>query len=411
MATWVEDITQALNNLDGKGSLSQIFSEVEKIRQAPLPKNWKHIIQDIIYKNSSDTQKFQGNDLFQRIEKGVWALKDKNNISKPTQFSKKYLEPILENYQILESLDEIANTLRTIKEYRDYQDPDSNQWKEYVKEFFHILGFSTDDKSPRLMTLNVLGTNYTPKAIVCYVEPGENFDVVAPGFEWESFLFYAAKSHQIDWGIITDGLRLKIIHYLEDENQDTSYWPDLDGVVSQEKLDTFCTIYKVFSYLKGNADESVQWPKDPEYTENHKLRRKFWGQLLDKAKTKTQLHAKVLPKKENWVSASAGKSGLTFVYFIRMDDAQVELYIDRNDAASNKIFFNTLLEHKVEIEKLFGCPLDWQLLPYKRASRIRYVISDYGLKDQEHWDELQDLLIDAMIRLERALRTYIHHLD
>lgn len=90
-----------------------------------------------------------------------------------------------------------------------------------------------------------------------------------------------------------------------------------------------------------------------------------------------------------------------------MDNAQVELYIDRGEAEWNKMVFNTFLQHKVEIEELFGGPLEWQLLPDKRASRIRFVISSYGLKDQEHWDELQDKLIDAMIRLERALRNYI----
>jgi len=52
--------------------------------------------------------------------------------------------------------------------------------------------------------------------------------------------------------------------------------------------------------------------------------------------------------------------------------------------------FNTFLQHKSEIEQIFGEPLDWQLLPDKRASRIRYLISGYGLIDQDHWDELQD---------------------
>jgi hypothetical protein len=69
--------------------------------------------------------------------------------------------------------------------------------------------------------------------------------------------------------------------------------------------------------------------------------------------------------------------------------------------------FNTFLQHKVEIEELFGGPLDWQLLPDKRASRIRFVISSFGLIDQDHWDELQDKLIDMMIRLEKAFKPYI----
>ena len=69
--------------------------------------------------------------------------------------------------------------------------------------------------------------------------------------------------------------------------------------------------------------------------------------------------------------------------------------------------FNTFLQHKVEIEDLFGGPLEWQLLPEKRASRIRFVISSFGLIDQDHWGELQDQLIESMIKLEKAFRNQI----
>ena len=83
------------------------------------------------------------------------------------------------------------------------------------------------------------------------------------------------------------------------------------------------------------------------------------------------------------------------------------LYIDRGEADWNKKVFNTFLQNKAEIEASFGEPLDWQLLPDKRASRIRYVISGYGLKDKDQWDELQGQLVDAMIRLEKAFRLSI----
>jgi len=91
-----------------------------------------------------------------------------------------------------------------------------------------------------------------------------------------------------------------------------------------------------------------------------------------------------------------------------MNDAQVELYIDRGEVEWNRMVFNTFLQHKVEIEDLFGGPLDWQLLPDKRAIRIRYLISGYGLIDQDHWDELQDKMIESMIRMDKAFRPFIN---
>ena len=416
MATWVEDIVQALKNLGGQAHRKDILEEIQRIRKEPLPLHAIESMQERIEAYSSDSKHFRGKDLFKKMGNGVWALRDQETATQSVPRAPKQKDTVPQNFLPPESFEEIANILTTIKQYRDYQHPDSSTWKEYVDEFFHILGFSTDEKNQRLMTLSLMGTNHTPKAIVCYIKPGENFEEITPGLEWESYLFYAAKFHQVEWGVLTDGLQLKVVHFKDQDNMQPSYWPDLDGIVCQEKLDTFCTVYKVFSFIKGydgkpsgqgHQKKLQQGQKDGELAERHVLRLRFWGELLEKAKTKTKLHAKVSPGIGNWVGAGAGKTGLGFNYVVRMDNAQVELYIDRGEAEWNKMVFNTFLQHKVEIEELFGGPLEWQLLPDKRASRIRFVISSYGLKDQEHWDELQDKLIDAMIRLERALRNYI----
>lgn len=418
MATWLEEIIQAFKNLGGEANLQDVLEEVRRIRGGPLPKTWREIIHDNIYYHSSDTKKFQGKkDIFRKVGTGVWKLRDQSTTSSFSRTASKQKKLIPEDYLPSEPFAEIENVLWTIKQYRDYHHPNSSSWKEYVDEFFHILGFSTEEKGPRLMTLNVMGSNHTPRAIVGFVHPGENFDEMVAGLSWESYLFFAAKYYQIDWGILTDGLQLKVVHYQDREVQQPTCWPDIDGVIQNEKLDTFCTIYKMFSFIKGDGGKSVADQGKRQRTmhgrnredlaDRHRLRLEFWRQLLDKAKTRTKLHAKVSPGIENWVSAGAGKSGLGFNYVVRMDDAQVELYIDRGEADWNKRVFNTFLQHKTEIEDLFGGPLDWQLLSDKRASRIRFVISNYGLIDQDHWDELQDKMIESMIRMEKAFRPFI----
>jgi len=264
LATWVEDIIQALINLGGQAPYSQIYEEVKRVRKGPFPTSWQFVIQGTIETHSSDSKKFNGKDYFRKVDKGVWALRNPAAAPKTVQQAPKQKDVVPHHYLPPESFEEIANILRTIKQYRDYQHPDSPSWKEYVDEFFHILGFSTDGKSQRLVTLSLMGMNHTPRAIVCYVNPGENFDEIAPGLEWESYLFYAAKFHQIDWGILTDGLRLRIIHFKDQDNKQPSYWPDLDGVVCQEKLDTFCAIYKVFSFIKGYDGKSAIEQEKPK---------------------------------------------------------------------------------------------------------------------------------------------------
>ncbi len=417
MATWVEDIVQALKNLGGQATLAQIYEEVKRIRTEPLPRAMQEVIQRTICDHSSDSTGFRGNDLFRKVGNGVWALRGYAGQTNPPR--KAAAQPLrqvtFQDFLPPESLEEITNTLHTIKQYRDYQRPDSMTWREYIKEFFQVLGFTTEEINPRLYTLDVMASNHKPEAVLVVVNPGENFAEIVPELTWDSYCFLAAQYYQVRWGIITDGIQLKVINYQDAEEQEPLYWQDIDQIIYNEQIDTFCSVYKVFSYIKvqkgkATATQSNGDHRGEDLAMRHKLRLKFWEQLLEKAKSKTKLHAKVSAGIGNWVSTSAGKSGLEFNYVVLMDDARVELYIDRRDAQWNKMVFNTFLQHKVEIEELFGHPLDWQLLPEKRASRICFVIARYGLKDQEHWDELQGELVDAMIRLERAFRIYIHQL-
>jgi hypothetical protein len=69
-----------------------------------------------------------------------------------------------------------------------------------------------------------------------------------------------------------------------------------------------------------------------------------------------------------------------------------------------------LLLKKDEVEEMFGEKLEWQRLDNRQASRIRYLIEEHGLKDQEYWPKLQEQLIDAMIRLTQALLPEIQKL-
>jgi hypothetical protein len=418
MATWVDDIVQALKNLGGQATLTQIYDEVKRTRQNLLPKRWQHIIQDTIYQRSSDTQKFHGNDLFQKVGKGVWALRGYagQTISARKVPAHPRRQVSFQNFLPPESLEEITNTLHTIKQYRDYQSPGSTTWKDYIKEFFQVLGFTTEEINPRLYTLDVMGSNHTPEAVLAVVNPGESFIELVPELPWDSYCFLAAQYYRVGWGIITDGIQLRVSNYQDAEELVPLYWQDIDQIICNEQIDTFCTVYKVFSYIKVQkgkvAGTQIEGDKSGEdLAEWRILRLKFWEQLLEEAKKRTNLHAKVKPGKENWISAGAGKTGLGFAYVVRMDDAQVELYIDRGEGEWNKRVFNGLLQHKLEIEDLFGSPLDWQLLPDKRASRIRFVIPDYGLKDQDHWEELQERLIEAMVRLEKAFRPFIRRVE
>ena len=150
-----------------------------------------------------------------------------------------------------------------------------------------------------------------------------------------------------------------------------------------------------------------------ELAERYIIRHGFWKALLERAKEKTRLHSNITPGKDSWISTGAGKYGFGYSYVIRQHDAQVELYIDRgkDTEAENKAIFDTLLESRDEIENVFGEPLDWQRLEGRRGCRIRYLIDIGGYRDNGKWETLQETMIDAMIRLDKALRSHVTKLN
>lgn len=164
----------------------------------------------------------------------------------------------------------------------------------------------------------------------------------------------------------------------------------------------------LFRVIAGPTEEGKKiGQKKKEFAERYFIRERFWGQLLAKAKNKTRLHSNISASKYNWIGTSAGVRGLNFQYGIGKDKANVELYIDKGEKEENKAIFDQLFKHNEEIESSFGEGLSWERLESKRACRITKRFDFAGYKDEEMWDQLQDMMIDSMIQLEKALRPFI----
>jgi hypothetical protein len=165
-------------------------------------------------------------------------------------------------------------------------------------------------------------------------------------------------------------------------------------------------------HIEGRSHNGKK-PKG-EY-DRYRLRYNFWTLLLEKAKEKTKLHSSISPGEFGWIATGAGKRGLGFSYVIRQHEAQIDLYIDRAHRGQeaeqeNKSIFDSLEKSKRAIEEAFGEPLEWQRLKGKRACRIRKTLTVGGYRDKVKWPEIHDAMIDAMIRLEKALRPHIDKL-
>ena len=86
----------------------------------------------------------------------------------------------------------------------------------------------------------------------------------------------------------------------------------------------------LLTVIVGPSEEGKEVGKaKKELAERDQIREKFWAQLLETAKVKSNLHANISPNRYSWLGASAGKQGLGYNYSLRKNEAQVELYIDR----------------------------------------------------------------------------------
>ena len=137
----------------------------------------------------------------------------------------------------------ITNLLQTIKEYRDYAQPDSPNWVEYIKEIFHIFGFTTEALSQRLILLSNLGSCSDPNGIVGVILPHEDFEKIVPWLDWVALLDFAASKYSLEWAILTNGIYLKIFNLHKRNFADFYFWANVEGIIEKNREDSFFILF------------------------------------------------------------------------------------------------------------------------------------------------------------------------
>ena len=168
----------------------------------------------------------------------------------------------------------------------------------------------------------------------------------------------------------------------------------------------------LLTLIVGPSEEGRQFGVEKkEDKERNILRKRFWTQLLDRARERTSLHANISARQAASLYATV-KSGLFLQYTVRQHDSSVGLYIDRKNADENYDVFHALEIVKEEIEGAFGELLEWKPLDDRRLCRIVKPLSQGGYRNEEEdWEEIQEAMIDAMVRLNKALEPHIEMID
>jgi hypothetical protein len=200
--------------------------------------------------------------------------------------------------------------------------------------------------------------------------------------------------------------------------------------LNKQGLDITCVRlkpYKLENHILIDATQIVPLPEAANYeikirekedkerkvkSARQEIFRRFWSQLIERSRPKTTLLSNRSTTTDHWISAGIGRAGFSLSCSLTEDRARVECYIRRKEGEqANLAAFEALLAQREKIEAAFGAELDWQELPGRIGSRICKDLEGGWRTPEAEWPMLQDRMIDAMVRLEKALRGPIHQLD
>ncbi len=131
-------------------------------------------------------------------------------------------------------------------------------------------------------------------------------------------------------------------------------------------------------------------------------RRRFMGELWQTGLKITRLHENQRPTMQYSSISIPLRAGISLNYIIRKADSRVELQLQRGERT--EALFHYLQSHRAEIEQAYGRPLHWRERRERRILRLQEIIEGGFLSPEESWPSIHEKLVDAMIRLDKAMR-------
>jgi hypothetical protein len=200
--------------------------------------------------------------------------------------------------------------------------------------------------------------------------------------------------------------------------------------LNRHELDITCIRlrpYRMGTEVLVDATQIIPLPESTDYevkvraqekekkkllSARHEIFRRFWKQCIDRSKPLTPLLANRSAPDGHWVSAGIGRSGFSLAMVLVQERSIVECYIRiGQDAVRSLAAFEALRAQKTAIEASFGGSLDWQDLPGRTGCRICAEFPGGWKSPESQWPEIQDRMIDALIRLEKALKKPVQELN
>jgi hypothetical protein len=165
-----------------------------------------------------------------------------------------------------------------------------------------------------------------------------------------------------------------------------------------------------FMISMSNKDGEEKATQDTQ-KHRHKLRLAFWQQALEQLRTDgVTLFDTVSPGKDHWLSTGTGVASCRYSLIFSLNEARVELSLQRSDTAENKWLFDRLNAEKPTIEAAFGQSLDWRRMDDKKASRV-VLAQPFDGYNKENWPEMVAWLSEHIQKLEAAFKEPLARLN
>jgi len=139
----------------------------------------------------------------------------------------------------------------------------------------------------------------------------------------------------------------------------------------------------------------------------HILRLEFWNKTLEALEhAGISLYENVSASRDHWLNAGAGIGGVHYTMIFGKDEARVDFSLSTSLKEKNKFLFDQLHEHKEQIEKLFGEPMEWRRMDDNKVSLVVFAKAFDGY-NRENWSEMIAWLVEHTRKLEAAFKTQI----
>lgn len=286
---------------------------------------------------------------------------------------------------------------------------------------FPVSDFVPSEKEFDSCTLDDENAAVTGRDIVKY----SYLNIEQPVSSWvDMFEHVVLYLHQKDRSILTelaygDGSSSDLATYVSSKEDSLRSALRIDeGIFVEKNTSTALKISilrRLFILYKLDPMDLVFYLRDPESEKaaeanRFNIRKRYWAYALPAIQNQHAhrgTFSNVNPSTSNTISGFFGISGFCISCVANYDQARIDFYLGKSDAAQNKAFYDALYKHKAEIEAELGISMTWERADQYKASWICYHLKDVSVTNEADWPRMAKFHAEWSDKICNAILPYL----